>query len=490
MNRTAPLALALLVVLSGCAGLSVSPPIDRGSASADRVGAVEAPADLADPPTDTLGWEGGYWYDEPLSITPGDGLNQTERDAVVSRTMARVEYLRGLEFTADVPVTVTSREEFRQRASNRSIPAARRQFDNVKFEALFLINESTDSVAVQNTNTGSSVAGYYTPANDQIVIVGDGAAGFLLKEQTLAHELTHALQDQHFDLTRYDRETREGHNALSGLIEGDASYVGHLYRDRCGDAWDCLQAPAGGAGGSGGGLANIGPYLLTYQPYSDGPTFVRQLYRRGGWSAVNDAYDAPPESTEQVIHPARYPADGPARPTVTDRTRGSWARIPLENRPDYDAFGEAGTNVMLVFPGYDSGGATQIVPLRHFLNTENGQLSRFDPLNYDHYYTEGIRGDRLVPYRDADNRTGYVWKLVFDDRTEATEFRRGYERLLAYHNATAVDSSSGTTVYRIPEGDRNGFSDAFRVTQRGDTIVITNAPTVGALKEVRAQPAG
>jgi hypothetical protein len=82
----AAVALAALLVLAGC----------NAFLGGDR----------NDPMTDELGWENGYWYDEPLSVTTADGLNESEREAVVARTMARVERVRGLEFEQSVPVSV------------------------------------------------------------------------------------------------------------------------------------------------------------------------------------------------------------------------------------------------------------------------------------------------------------------------------------------------------------------------------------------------
>jgi hypothetical protein len=41
-------------------------------------------------------------------------------------------------------------------------------------------------------------------------------------------------------------------------------------------------------------------------PYLAGESFVCHLYRRGGWKAVNAAYDRPPASTAQILFPARY----------------------------------------------------------------------------------------------------------------------------------------------------------------------------------------
>lgn len=481
-GRAATIAVVLLLVLSGCT--SLEPPVNRGQQPGDRVGGVDSPDDFADPDRDQLGWEGGYWYDEPIDVTTEDGLSDREQAAIINRTAARVEYVRGLEFAEPVPVEVMSREEFRRQRTNESLPEPRRQQLNVTYEALFMINESTDAATVLDRNAGSSVGGYYSPSQNRIVVIGDGPQVLLSNERTLAHELLHAVQDQQFDLTRYDRRTIDRSNALSGLIEGDARFLEHEYREQCQQRWECIATTSGGDAGSDR-LANIGPYLITFQPYSDGPSFVRQYYRQGGWSAINQMYADPPRTSSQIIHPDRYPDEQPIRPRVPDRTRGTWERIEVENRSNYAELGEAGINAMLVSPSYDSDGRTEIIPLRHFVNSRDGSADQFDPLHYEHRYTDGLRGDRLVPYRNDAGETGYVWSLAFEDAAEAREFRDGYEQLLRYRNATTVDAAGPGTTYRIDNDDPNGFGAAFRVVQDDERIVLTSAPTVRQLSDVR-----
>ncbi|QCJ45685.1 Hvo_1808 family surface protein [Haloprofundus sp. MHR1] len=513
MRRTLAVAVAVLMVLSGCAGFvgseestpaapdgaddtpsSATDAADSAASTDDAPPAGDAPGSgnamaqsPPDPDSDRLGWEGGYWYNETLSVDQSDGLNESELDTVVNRSMARVERIRGLEFEQSVPVEVISRAEFRNQSAGggANYPPQRRAFDNAKFEALFMINESTDSIAVQNSNTGASVGGYYSPAEKRIVIVSENTTSPKLNEVTLSQELFHALQDQQFDLTRYNQSTQERHNAVDGLVEGDGNYVDWLYEQRCDGEWDCLEDSARGGGGDG--LANYGPYLIQYQPYSDGPAFVRQLRERGGWEAVNAAYENPPASTEQVIHPDRYPNDTPVDPIVTDRTSGTWQQLEPEGRPNYGELGEAGVNAMLVYPLYETKGQTQIIPAQQWYNlNESGEVEEFAPFNYDHPYTDGFRGDRFVAYQNDAGETGYVWKLVWDNSSQAGEFLDGYERLLQFRSAREVRDASGPgTVYRIAEGD-NGFADAFRVVHDGDTVYIVNAPTVDQLSNVRA----
>ena len=436
------------------------------------------PADRADPESDVRGWENGYWYAESIDVDQSDGVSATEREAIVSRTMARVEAIRCIEFNQSVPVSVMSRETFREQGFGQRTTEGLRTFDNAKFEALFLVNESADSIAVQERNRGSGVLGYYSPQRDEIVVIAESNETLRIDELTLAHELVHAWQDQQYNLSGspFAAQLRDQVNARNGLIEGDASYTETLYERRCDDEWTCLDAPPSEGGGA---LANIGVYLLKFQPYSDGPAFVRLIRNVGGWDAVNAVYREVPASTEQVIHPLRYRTDPPTNVTLEDATTDSWERVRPPNRPGYGQLGEAALMMMFVYPFYHSGGRTQIVPpAEWFDNNQSGNVSDVDPLNYESDYSAGWDGDRLHVYENESGALGYVWRLSWDSPQQARQFVEGYRRVLRYWGGERV----GPNTWRIAEG---GFADAFYVTTDGRNVTIVNAPTVEQLSEVR-----
>ncbi|WP_435180168.1 Hvo_1808 family surface protein [Halorussus sp. AFM4] len=484
------LALALLVLASGVTSFAAVPAAagsPRADATGDNVGALADQAGAPpDPESDVLGWENGYWYNESLSVTQADGLNRTERRKIVSLAMARVEHIRRLEFQKRVPVSVISRKQFRQARPGGAgtVSAKSRTFDNTKFEALFMINESADSVEIQERNSGSAVGGFYTPTNDRIVVISDSPGSPRIDELTLAHELVHALQDQHFNLSEFDRPTREQHNSVDGLVEGDANYVQYLYQQRCDAKWTCYGTKQGRPGGGSGQLANVGAYLLKYQPYSDGPPFVASIRNASGWAGVNALYEDPPKSTEQVIHPELYGEDQPSRVTVRDRSNEEWKRLRVRNSVDYAELGEAGLFTMLVYPGIASRGNQSVIPPESFFVRNSGEdRPMLDGYNYSHPATAGWDGDKLVVYtndRTPDGETGYVWKTVWDSRRDARQFAEAYRRLLQIHGARQVEGRENTWV--IPD-DRQ-FSDAFAVERRGKKVVVANAPTVDGLSGV------
>ncbi len=68
-------------------------------------------------------------------------------------------------------------------------------------------------------------------------------------------------------------------------------------------------------------------------PYQDGLLFATHLYQRGGWQAVDKAFANPPQSSEQILHPTRYPDDAPqviAIAPLTDTLGSDW-RLVHEN---------------------------------------------------------------------------------------------------------------------------------------------------------------
>jgi hypothetical protein len=425
-------ALALLLVSAGCADLI---GYNRGAPQDDR-----------------LGWEDGYWYDQPLDIETEDGLNASERRAVVGRAMARVERIRGLEFQRRVPVEVVTRAEYqRQRGDDRGTEdGAFNAWNNQVWEALFLVDEETDVSDSFETVYGTSVTGFYSPGEDRIVIVADSETP-LIDRRTLSHELVHALQDQHLSLGP-GAKTQDAQLASDGLVEGDANLVEQLYEDRCAGDWQCLPIPPRASDG-GGGEFNQGVFQAVFTPYAEGPHFVADIRQRGGWEAVNGAYEEFPESTEQVIHPATYPDEDPVEVTVPNRARGGWERFDVD--PEADTVGEASIYAMV---------------------WANGLTGEHDRYNYSYPISDGWAGDSLVPYHNGDE-TGYVWKIQWDTEDDAREFLAAYRDLLAQHNATRDGN-----VYVVPEGDP--YADAFRVFRNGKTVTIVNGPDPAALDEI------
>lgn len=136
-----------------------------------------------------------------------------------------------------------------------------------------------------------------------------------------AHEVTHALQDQHFNLDALHTQTnRDRLMAYKALIEGDAEIVKAAFEARAKGrgvrraAGEDLEL--GGLGPEA--LVSFGmfsPSLLKMPPagqqfvifpYISGRNFASAVYRAGGFALLNRVYGTVPASTEHILHPDRY----------------------------------------------------------------------------------------------------------------------------------------------------------------------------------------
>ena len=169
------------------------------------------------------------------------------------------------------------------------------------------------------------VAGYYEPRAQEFHL----ADWLELEGQkpVMAHELTHALQDQHFNLRRFEKWPHgdsDAELAAHALIEGDATLAMTIYM-----AKNPLIALAFSRSLLSGGVPseqfNQAPRAMRESlvfPYSQGMEWAMQLYKRGGWSLVSEAFVKLPQSTEQILHPEKYFAyEHPLKVSLTDVTK-------------------------------------------------------------------------------------------------------------------------------------------------------------------------
>src|SRR5438067_1651470 len=137
-----------------------------------------------------------------------------------------------------------------------------------------------------------------------IVRAGDGGHSVASRAQsttstsstiTIAHEMDHALTDQHFQfgpatdvLDKNDQQ--EAYTGFTGLLEGDAKLLEALWSGKYLSAKERDQAAT--EGGDSSVIRRTPPFLLDtlYFPYTTGRAFVISRYRSGGWESVNAAY--------------------------------------------------------------------------------------------------------------------------------------------------------------------------------------------------------
>ena len=246
-------------------------------------------------------------HEEPVAPRPVAPLEQIAE---------RVESLRGVRFSrVPDPVTVSSEQARAEGLEDldRSYPPAQRRADEALYVALGLLPEGTDLRAISASMFGEQVAGYYDPRTDRLRIVS-GAAGTgnrVVDEMVLAHELTHALEDQAFGLSLEALEaTDDAGYAQRALVEGTAAALMYRYVERFFGREEALGGLLSSAFGVGS-TAALPRFVLegaTF-PYVQGNVFVQELLAAAGgdWRLVDVALRTrPPLSTEQVLHPEKW----------------------------------------------------------------------------------------------------------------------------------------------------------------------------------------
>ncbi|GAA0726075.1 PGF-CTERM protein [Halorubrum trapanicum] len=496
---TAAAAVAAVAVLcvAFTAGAAAAP--DAGSVSAASGGGPAAPgetpsasADECGPGdgTDLVGCWNGTHYEESVDFEETDGLNETQLEALTDLTMARVEHVRQRPFREDVPVETVSRSEYADdTASGGNSSEAFRRWNDQVWRALFVVGDETNANDEIDSVFGGAVSGFYSPAEDRIVIVVPDGESPDIDPSTLAHELLHAMQDQYHDLTdpRYVGVTQDGDLAVDGIVEGEAVHVEERYAARCADNWTCAEAPEGGGGG-GSTSYNVGILQTVLQPYGDGALYVRELVDEGGWAAVNETMNDPPGSTAEVIH--RDPDYRTSNVSFEDAATDGWETYPDQGVDGAETAGEASMFVMFWYQSagvqFDGGYEYSILdPERSVAQNYNihlqtdAQLQTRATYNYAHPVTDGWAGDELYPYRNGD-RDGYVWATEWQTEADAAAFRDAYVRMLTAHGD---GDYADETVYTI--GDDSDFPGAYGVERDGTSVTITHAPSPEGVLELR-----
>lgn len=250
----------------------------------------------------------------------------------VERVAERLERIRELEFEHTPPVRTISPTEAREEGLaelDTEYPAKRRAADEKVLTLLGLLPEGSDIRELAGTVFGEEVAGFYDDQTKEMTLVS-GANGGTEGEITLAHELTHALEDQHFGIEP-EAGLDDERTAHGALVEGTATVAMADYAAR--------YLARGAAGRDAfldqlalvdllGSASNLPPYLqhsLLF-PYAAGARFVDSI---GTWRPANAALRGQgPISTEQILHPEKYRARERPVPVAATRSPGpGWDRI-------------------------------------------------------------------------------------------------------------------------------------------------------------------
>jgi hypothetical protein len=290
------------------------------------------------------------------SVANAPKTDNTEFAAAADQVLQQVSQITGLKLVSPLKKTLRSRAEIRDyviREMDDEKNPAERYADARSAEAFGLIPKGfpLDSFLVDLLE--EQIAGLYDPKAREFYI----ADWIPLDDQrmVMAHELTHALQDQHFKIESWVKAARPNDDAelaREAVLEGSAMAA----------MFDYLLSPRGLTIEE---LPAIDPSLLAGDmskspklqeapqflkdamvfPYFGGLTFSTAILKSGGWSALSDVFARPPVSTQQIMHPGLYKsgkAPAPLTVPAVERLLGpDWVRL------DENAMGEFGWKEIL-----------------------------------------------------------------------------------------------------------------------------------------------
>jgi hypothetical protein len=304
------------------------------------------------------------------------------------------------------------------------------------------------------------VAGYYDPKARQFHLADwidlDG------QRPVMAHELTHALQDQHFNLRRFEHWPKgdsDAQLATHALVEGDATLAMAFYI-----ANNPLRALAflkslSASGMSSQELAKA-PRALRETllfPYQEGTAWTKALYRQGGWAGVSKAFSDLPQSTEQILHPEKYFAhEQPVKvvlPDIMKSVAPASAGGPRETgwrKIDSDVEGEWGFYLIL----------------DQFLEspTESRRAA------------EGWGGDRYAVYEGPKSEILFISLSTWDSANDAREFFDAYAKRTRLRYADAEEQTHSADTLAINQKSWKTTDGTVTISLRGSRVAIIEAP--------------
>jgi len=365
----------------------------------------------------------------------------------VHQIVIKLPRFRQLRFKKSVPLDIETpeqarnlmREEMRKRRSEEQL-----HDDAIAGAMMALWPMGYDLAGSSIKNVSEDILGFYNPstkrmvlvrgddsAADRVVISGDVPSHDYGEKMTLAHELTHALQDQYFNLASLDRITDNDDRelAMRAVVEGDATYTGLSYTFagmQSDEKLDALWQMVLKSIPDPENVSAPDTLKTTGFVYGVGARFVASVQRRGGWQAVNELFRNPPRSTHQMLNPELYfeHAPPPARISI----HGYEHTLPEWRKVDENTLGQ--------------------VLLELMLHQNLGDAESWRPIG------NAWMSDRYVVLKQNAALT-VVWFIAFSDADTASHFAYVYTRILDLAHGGrvphVVDVRGGTVLVLIGE---------------------------------------
>jgi hypothetical protein len=364
------------------------------------------------------------------------GAPSPQAQALADSLLPRLVRLSGLTSTRPLVIRSQQRDAVRRYVESRldhELPAAKLASVRDTYALLGLVPDTLDLRALLLDLYTEQVVGYYDPASRTMFVLAGADRNAL--RPVLAHELVHALQDQHVRVDSLIGPARgnDRQTAAHAALEGHATIVmfALLAEDAEARELDPALLPNPAEQLASGLDAENSQYPVFKRapaivretllfPYIAGADFVHQL-----WSADEGGkHNAPigdllPQSTEQIMHPrTRFIAQ---RDTPVDLRFGAAPPAGWTVRHD-ETMGELETAILL----------------EHYL----GRPGRA--------FAQGWDGDRYLMLQDPMGARAFVWYSVWDNAAAADIFASGMKQIARHRDGRTM------TVERVDVQGRAG----------------------------------
>jgi hypothetical protein len=378
-----------------------------------------------------------------VNPSPANTARTAKVIAATSEILEEVSKLRELKILMPVKSGVKSRSEIEQaviRNFEESYQPGELDAANKGLIAYGVVPKDFNYRNLLIKLLTEQVAGFYRPKSKELFLADWNEIS--LQKPIMVHELTHALQDQHFNLKRFENWPRgdgDREAAIHALIEGDATGIMYDYelKPRGSDItripaisnfsnMSVIQAEKDNQQVFLSAPAVVRESLIF--PYIYGATFVQEMVKQRGWEGVSRAFTDLPQSTEQIIHFEKYSArEAPVKVEMADIASllgTDWKRI------DADVNGEYG----------------YLLILSEFIGKKDAQKA-----------AEGWGGDQSSLYENAAKGQLLLAHLsVWDTRIDSEEFFKAYAARTIKRHPRMTErklSSANERVFRTAEGE-------------------------------------
>jgi hypothetical protein len=393
-------------------------------------------------------------------------ITSAEVEKMTAEIIQQVSEIRGLKLLAPVKSGAKSRAEIEQMViknfEEESTPAEL-EAEFKTLVAFGLLRKDFQYREFLIKLLTEQIAGFYDPKKKEFHLADWNPLE--LQKTVMAHELTHALQDQHFNLQRFDKwpdGDGDREMAIHALIEGEATalMIDYMLKPMGMSLTKIPKAMLGQMNAEGAApgmeIINSAPNAiresLTF-PYLNGLGFAYDLLKAQGWGDVSKAYKNLPHSTEQILHPAKYLTNElPVKIELSDvsATLGTgWKRI------NFDVNGEFGYYLVLA----------------EYLDKAVARKA-----------AEGWGGDQFALYENAaKTRTTLVHVSRWDTTSDAAKFFEAYVARTGKRWPTAkLNKTTSQFVYATPTGET-------LLALRGDTVLAIEGAAVRTAQKLAAK---